>query len=297
MKPRTKIQRRVAEARKKLPPLTPAQIQWGYEHCIEHIGRCTPKGIITCTACGHKWPQMPDQSESIECPHCHRKLTVATDTLRRTFYDYEYLCVVTRCEGFQVFRYVYIECKASINRPPIYTHIEAVQRWIAADGQCVTFARLRPMGYFVHGWCYSSPLEMRRENERRYSIIPTAIYPRQYLIPEVRRRGYRLVPEINPVDLVRALLLENKIETLLKTGQLALGRLFAGSSKNLSDYWPSIRIAIRNGYSVVQAEEWCDYLDLRFFTWCPAATDPGETPAGRTAKEGSPRQKLRIRRK
>lgn len=149
MKPRTKIQRCVAEARKKLPPLTPAQIQWGYEHCVEHIGCCTPKGIIACTACGHKWPQMPDQSESIECPHCYRKLTVATDTLRRTFYDYECLCIVTRCEGFQVFRYVYIECKALINRPPIYTHIEAAQRWIAADGQCITFARLRPLGCFV----------------------------------------------------------------------------------------------------------------------------------------------------
>lgn len=49
MKPRTKFQQNVVAASKHLPPLTPAQIEWGYKNCIEHIGRRTPKGLITCT--------------------------------------------------------------------------------------------------------------------------------------------------------------------------------------------------------------------------------------------------------
>lgn len=101
MKPRTKFQRTVAEASQTLPPLTPAQIQWGCKHCIEHIGRRTMTGEITCTECGHKWKH---GEEDTVCPACQTRLRVET-TRRRTFYDYEYLCIVTRCAGFQVLRY------------------------------------------------------------------------------------------------------------------------------------------------------------------------------------------------
>lgn len=129
MKPRTKFQQSVVAASKHLPPLTPAQIEWGYKNCIEHIGRRTPKGLITCTECGHTWQsengELTDNLLGCECPHCHTTLKVET-TLRRKFNDYEYLCIVTRCKGFQVLRFVYIECWAKVGQMPVYTHIEAV---------------------------------------------------------------------------------------------------------------------------------------------------------------------------
>ena len=57
MKPRTKFQQSVVAASKHLPPLTPAQIEWGYKNCIEPIGRSRakvaerPSGAIhRCTA-------------------------------------------------------------------------------------------------------------------------------------------------------------------------------------------------------------------------------------------------------
>lgn len=73
MKPRTKFQQSVVAASKHLPPLTPAQIEWGYKNCIEHIGRRTPKGLITCTECGHTWQsengELTDNLLGCECPH------------------------------------------------------------------------------------------------------------------------------------------------------------------------------------------------------------------------------------
>ena len=226
MKPRTKFQQSVVAASKHLPPLTPAQIEWGYKNCIEHIGRRTPKGLITCTECGHTWQsengELTDNLLGCECPHCHTPLKVET-TLRRKFNDYEYLCIVTRCKGFQVLRFVYIECWAKVGQTPVYTHIEAVQRWIAPDGRSATFARLRPMGFFVHGWSWSSALELRAENDGKYNITPTRIYPRQRLIPELRRSGYgKQLPDVTPFDLIHLLLSGNKAETLLKAGQTAL---------------------------------------------------------------------------
>lgn len=113
MKPRTKFQQSVVAASKHLPPLTPAQIEWGYKNCIEHIGRRTPKGLITCTECGHTWQsengELTDNLLGCECPHCHTTLKVET-TLRRKFNDYEYLCIVTcpnwarRCRPTDAFR-------------------------------------------------------------------------------------------------------------------------------------------------------------------------------------------------
>lgn len=36
MKPRTKFQQSVVAASKHLPPLTPAQIEWGYKNCTPY---------------------------------------------------------------------------------------------------------------------------------------------------------------------------------------------------------------------------------------------------------------------
>mgnify|MGYP000225938246 CR=1 FL=1 len=201
MKPRTKFQQSVVAASKHLPPLTPAQIEWGYKNCIEHIGRRTPKGLITCTECGHTWQsengELTDNLLGCECPHCHTTLKVET-TLRRKFNDYEYFVHRNPLQG------VFKSCASSISsvgrkwdRHPFTPISKPYSGGIAPDGRSATFARLRPMGFFVHGWSWSSALELRAENDGKYNITPTRIYPRQRLIPELRRSGYgKQLPDV-----------------------------------------------------------------------------------------------------
>lgn len=77
MKPKNKLQQRVVEASNKLPKLTKAQIQWGYENVIEHIGQRTDKGKITCTKCGHSWQGEGELIITLlgcDCLHCKIKL-------------------------------------------------------------------------------------------------------------------------------------------------------------------------------------------------------------------------------
>jgi hypothetical protein len=63
-----------------------------------------------------------------------------------------------------------------------------------------------------------------------------------------------------------SLLADNRCETLLKAGYYDLFRYFANNSKKLNDYWPSIRIALRNDYKIKDAGMWVDYIDnLRYF--------------------------------
>lgn len=268
MKPKTQFQQQVADASARLPKITSAQVRWARENCIQHIGRRTAKGVITCTKCGHKWQgdgYLVETLTECRCPHCDAKLQVET-TRRFKFNDWEYLCVATTFEGFQVLRFLYVECWMKAGEKAQYAHQEVVQRWIAPNGKYATIARLRPSISFSHGWNLQSDLEIRPEKPL-YNITPTRVYPNAKHIPELVQRGYRgAFGRLTPFDVMQALLCDPKAETLYKAGQKALLKYFILHYHKLDEYWPSIRIVLRNNYQIADADMWVDYVNqLRFF--------------------------------
>ena len=265
MKPKNKFQQQVFEASRRLSKITDAQVRWAQKNCIEHIGRRSAKGVITCTVCGHAWQGHSHLIETLtdcHCPECGTKLKVDT-TRKSKFNDCQYMCIATTCEGFQVLRFVWVECHMRAGEKARYFHSEVVQRWIAPDGRHATVARMRPMMCFSDGWNWTSKLEIRPEKPNLYNIHPTEIYPRSKYTPELTQRGYTgTYGRLSPFDLMKALLSQSKMETLLKAGQTALLEYFVFTSRSVDAYWPSIRIAIRNGYRIEDAGAWVDYLDL-----------------------------------
>lgn len=272
MKPKNKFQQRVVEASKKLPKLTKEQIQWSYDNVIEHIGRRSDKGIITCTKCGHSWQgisHLIDTLTDCDCPNCKAKLKVKT-TKKRVFNGSYYMTIVTACEGFQVLRTIMVKCIAKLGKLPEYEHSEVMQRWIAPDGKHATFARLRQtMGtMYYDSWIFHTPLELRQEIDTYNRIYTGVVYPRQKLISEIKRTGYKKAfYGQKPLDIFRTLLTDSRAETLLKTGYTKLfKRIMDSGWKNIDKYWQSIRICLRNRYTIKDATLWCDYIDLlRFF--------------------------------
>jgi hypothetical protein len=199
------------------------------------------------------------------CPHCNTRLKVET-TRRYKFNDYEYLLIITSFEGYQVLRFLYVESWMKAGEKARYFHSEVVQRWIAPDGKHATIARMRPIMGFSHGWNWTSDLEIRPE-KGLYNITPTRTYPTSKLIPELTRRGYKgACGKLTPFDLMKALLTQPQAETLLKAGYRELLQYFVFHSRDVDDYWHSIRIAIRNGYPIKDAGIWVDYINLlRYF--------------------------------
>lgn len=64
-------------------------------------------------------------------------------------------------------------------------------------------------------------------------------------------------------DTMRYLLAEVRAETLLKTNQIAMLTHFSKSNYyDIDRYWTSVRICIRNGYKIENANMWCDYIAL-----------------------------------
>jgi len=121
--------------------------------------------------------------------------------------------------------------------------------------------------YYGDSWNFGSKLEIRRERQE-HNIIPTCVYPNMQMTTELSRSNFDgNFYKLSPFDLIYTLLSENRAETLLKAGQTGVLRYFVNRNfKNIEDYWASIKICIRNGYSIMDASIWCDYIDLlRFF--------------------------------
>ena len=269
MKPKNKFHKQVFELSKKLPPITKIQKEWAFQNCIEHIGRKTSNGVITCMECGHAWQgnsHLADALLGVECPECSAKLKV-TNTRIRVFKQSEYFCIVTAKGNFQVLRFFLIQYCAKAGRRAEYVISEVVQRWITPNGKYATVAILSTCGYSDY-WNFNSTLEIRREREL-HSISPTCVYPRQKLIPELKRSGYKGENyNLTHFTLFQTLLSDNRAETLLKAGQTEVLRYCAGKNFQyiIDNYWSSIKICIRNGYHIKDMSDWKDYIDLlRFF--------------------------------
>jgi len=213
-----------------------------------------------------------------ECPHCKSKLIVKT-TKKRTFDDSYYMNIIMAHKGYQVIRTVMLSYKSKIGEPTKFSHSEVMQRWIAPNGKYCTFAKLRQTmrTCCIDSWIFHTPLELRNENSNNKFYINVydkigsmgEMYPRQQLIPELRRTGYKkALYGQNPLNLFRTLLTDSKAETLVKAKQTKLLKriMDMGWERNIDNYFQSIKICLRNNYKITDATLWCDYIDLlRFF--------------------------------
>lgn len=282
MKPRTKMEKQVAELSGKLPAITETQQEWAKEHCFTHEAyKC--KDELWCSECGGAWINT-DNSElgvtllgdKTECPYCHHKLDVKVSRKQKSIED-AYMSVLQVVEGFQVIRHI-LCCKyvrkrkfdqRSVQDYPHYNFFEVVQEWISGDGKRTIMAK--PMNMGSNGWIYSEPLSIKGEygsNSWNYRgdlyAIWGWIYPKKQLLPELKKRGIgKRFPDVNPSKLIRDLLKGgNDVELCIKTKQIdMLNHMYKMGRYNLY-YKPSFNICNRNRYIIKDASMWEDYIGL-----------------------------------
>lgn len=271
MKPKNKFQQYVLELSKRLPQITEPQQRWAYKHCFDHIGKRNAKGTITCLECGHSWQDdnspLSDAVLGCKCPHCATQLEIKS-TRQRVFKEIEYFGIITTCGGFQVIRYFHISAYRKAGEQARYNCSEVVQRWLSPNGKAAIVARLRGMSImYCDLWNFGSELEIRPYHQA-HDINPAQFYPRQRVISEISRNGFcGEYHDIHPLALFHSILTSSKAETLLKAGQYELLKYFVHRDfRNIDTYWNSIRICIRNGYTIEDGSIWCDYIaQLHFF--------------------------------
>lgn len=224
-------------------------------HCFEHKAVKRSKGYY-CTHCGGIM-----KSEKKKCPNCGYNMEVA-DTRKRKMMWNDYYGIVTRCQEYQVIRIFMIFANISVGESAHYSAYEVIQQWIDRNGDCTYMAKLRGMAYYLDNWSYGSQLEIRNRNQYGAYDPNMTVYPYMSLSPEIRRNGFKGdFHGMAPKSFFCSILSDNKIESLLKMGQIALFRE-AIKTASVLDYWQSMLICQRHGYIVDDAENWHDMMRL-----------------------------------
>lgn len=265
MTPKTKIQKVVARLSATLRPISDAQIEWAYKHCIEHIAYRTKNGTMTCSDCGHVWHSKSTLADTLcgcRCPICGTELKVE-ETRKRTRHQTRYFSVITACKGFQVIRVAQVRYESRKGEPMKFYCTEVVQRWIAQDGKVIDMALLRGFSFcYCDVWALDSDMEVRPHNSLYDEVVVWSdVYPRMSILPQLKRNGFKgNFHGVSPVRLFKALLSDPRIETLMKAGEIEEMKYFLSNPATADNLWASYLIAKRHHYKINNIGMWCDYL-------------------------------------
>lgn len=248
-----------------MKPITERQEQYAYRHCFEPFAKRTAKGIYTCCDCAHTWQDTLSYIPvNVTCPHCGRKLKVRSD--RTKVYNLKsYYTVITAVKDYQVLRHFVVFADFRIGRPAQYSMKEVVQRWLTPKGATHTLALKRNMcSFYYDSWNFCSNLELRSCSDNFvYDINAISTYPRAKVTETIRRNGFNgKTYDLSHYTVFKAILTDNRKETLLKCGQISLFKHFADKDSISDDIWRAIRVVIRHKYDITDVGLWCDYIRL-----------------------------------
>lgn len=261
MKPRNKFEKAILAQSKNLRPITKPQINWAFRECIDHYAYRLPKGRTTCMDCGHDW-MMKEQIDTCICPECGAKLKTNL-TYCRKLQQKQYFTVLTTSGAYQVLRMfiLIVEMEKGYKAKPCV--FEIGQYWWNEQGRKAVVAIQRVMGHYVDTFSFASPMAIRQDNNAYQHIAYSPIYPKFKATNTLRRNGFNGdFHGIVPITLIPALLSDPKAETLLKARQYPMLSHYLRSSCKMDRYWASIKICIRNGYTIEDGSMWCDTIDL-----------------------------------
>lgn len=274
MKPQNKLQTRIIELAEAMPKLTAEQKAYGLKHALIHIGYRT-KSKTSCLDCGHQW-KGPQKVKTCACPKCGVKLHIH-DTLTRTYAQRQFFSILDVVGGYQVSRCFEIKTEHKTGLAMnIVRFWEVANQWIAEDGKFEIVARNRGgMGYFNDGFHGYLEIRNKHQFERKWDIMPQAIYPKMKTLPVFKRNGFKgKFGELTPSEMFTNALQSTRGETLIKANQWGLLlSLVNGDATKVGYYWDSIKICLRNGYNLkivtrkdkdgklIKVNEASDYLD------------------------------------
>ena len=265
MRPRTKLQKQVSGLFQKMRPLTETQRKWADKKCFGNMGYlCGHK--VWCERCGHVFEiENPTHSQITgeTCPECGRELKVELSRCRKKRRDSSF-SIITTCKGFQVLRFFEATIHARKGVPAEVYLNELFQNWITPDGRDVVVGRSLESANYNLRFTYS-PFEVRESSHpEAYIMEGMHTWPHIRIIPELRLRGWvsdwkgRTVAHYR---FMKALLTYPRIETLVKARQYALAE-DAAYHGIPDDIWPAVRICIRRGYIVKDAQTWRDMVRI-----------------------------------
>lgn len=120
----------------------------------------------------------------------------------------------------------------------------------------------RAYSYYLDQWYFGSELELR--NRSQYGVYDPnpVVYPYKSVISEIKRNGFNgNFYGVAPKNFFSAILSDNRIESLLKMGQIGMF-CKAVFGRGALKYWASILICQRHGYIIDNGRNWLDMMSI-----------------------------------
>ena len=261
MKAKTKFEKQVAASNERLIAVTPKAFEWGVRNLFKHPAFRVPSGLTTCGDCGHKFTHKGKGKFAV-CPHCVSRLEIK-DTLKRSHKESTYFAILDTIDGLQVERVFLLTAVFKKGEPLRYYEVEVCRLWLSAKGQTALTSKARTIGYYRDCFNWGSPIELRNMTDVHHIIANTWHYPIYKTIPELRRNGMKgTVPDCHPFELMKSLLTDARIETLMKSRNHKAVKYYLNNKSMLDKCWNSHKIATRNGYKIEDYGMWSDLIVL-----------------------------------
>lgn len=288
MKPKTRIQREVLALSSELPQISDAATRWAKSRPFRDIGlmqrapHSTEDGVVRCQCCGNVH-LLTDGVKRLgrvnfsRCPKCGVELYLSQVAKLSKTTDAALCTIVQSYKGWQVFRTIQAERENDVSKDTEYRIIEVFQNWIAEDGKEVVVGHGCARGFNYFHWKFDEPMSIRQHNggcngayvyDDVYSVYGNYLYPRMSFTQILRRNGISATlmrsRDADPLALTKRLLTDPFVEELVKCGQHAVLLHWLNSGGRIADrtsWQHAIRICVRNGYVVRDADLWFDMLD------------------------------------
>lgn len=286
MKPKNKREAQVLGMANAMPALTAKHMEY-VKARFDKFLYYRMNGQCKCQVCGHEWKEMPSipryWRESLanamglaedQCPECGATLRPKYQRGKWNSCEGLTLQVMTTHEGWQVLRYTMVERTIREGEPTEYTMNEEYQTWLDDKGREVIATRPYTRSAFYLNMRYDEPFTVGHHNSSyngayyyndMFDHTASCTYPHVKVSDTLARNGWRAsfarMKSSPRYEIARRLLVDNRLETLAKTGTPA-DTLFhyAYNYQRLDIFWPQLRIAVRNGYIIRHPQMWEDMI-------------------------------------
>lgn len=286
MKPRTKLEKQVAELSSKLLDITEVQKAYPFSHLFKKVGYYWKKGEVWCQCCGHIDKVLkPLLAVSIDvgehiCPSCGTCLHLKhwRQTNRQYSNEKRYYSIIQPFNGWMVVRTFDVQRNNTIGNKTQLLMSEIYQNWINENGKEVIMGKKYTRSPFHFSWSYDSEMDIKYHNggcsgyyekEDVFSVVNNYIYPKANVTPLLKRNGWTSkllkLSKVSVVTCIQQLLNNPVAEMIVKTGQLSVFEYMLLHGNYTLQYRHAIHICNRNGYKIKDASMWFDYLDLLSF--------------------------------
>ena len=269
MKPKTALEYKIVTLSNNLPAITQKQNNTAFSKCFNKYAVQSRKSIF-CLECGNSWKVNDSKVlKSVTCHKCSKKLIVS-DKYRNGLTETDYYQIITTIDNFQIIRMICITKKMRKNTESTFWAHEVMQIFIDEKGKTRSMSKnVMGLSQYFDQWIISSELSLKaNDNNSRFYIRPSYIFPNKKILPVIKRNGFKgIFHGIAPQVLFRAVLTDSIAETLLKSSQHEMlhYHIRNTSIKSNGIYWNSIKICIRNNYVINDAKLWIDYIDLLLY--------------------------------